>query len=47
MDEIVLGTGRTHLVFIVRSFFLLLGVEALTKHLLGLSPADELGRYYP
>jgi hypothetical protein len=47
MEEVVLGTGRTHLVFIVRSFFLLLGVEALTKYLLGLSPADALGRYYP
>lgn len=46
-DEVVLGTGRTQLVFIVRSFFLLLGVEALTKHLLGLSPGDALGRYYP
>lgn len=47
LDEVVLGTGRTHLVFIVRSFFLLLGVEAITKYLLGLSPTDELGRFYP
>jgi hypothetical protein len=46
-DEVVPGTGRTQLVFIIRSFFLLLGVEALTKYLLGLNPADGLGRYYP
>ncbi len=47
LDEVVLGTARTHLVFIVRSFFLLLGIEAMTKFLLGLSPTDELGRFYP
>lgn len=47
MDEVVLGTGRTQLVFIVRAFFLLLGIEAITKYLLGLSPTDTLGRYYP
>jgi hypothetical protein len=46
-DEIVLGTGRTQFVFIVRAFFLLLGVEALTKYLLGITPDDALGRYYP
>jgi hypothetical protein len=47
MDEVVLGTGRTQLVFIIRAFFLLLGIEAVSKHLLGLSPVDALGRYYP
>lgn len=46
-DEVFLGTGRTQFVFIIRAFFLLLGIEAITKHLLGLSPADGLGRYYP
>lgn len=46
-DEVVLGTGRTQLVFIVRSFFLLLGIEALTKYLLGLNPTNGLGRFYP
>jgi hypothetical protein len=46
-DEVVLGTGRTQFVFIVRAFFLLLGVEALTKYLLGITPDDALGRYYP
>ncbi len=47
MDETVLGTGRTQLVFIIRAFFLLLGIEAISKYLLGLSPNDTLGRYYP
>ncbi|MBI1299791.1 hypothetical protein GC175_33110 [bacterium] len=47
VDEVVPGTGRTQLVFIVRAFFLLLGIEALSKYLLGLNPPDDLGRYYP
>jgi hypothetical protein len=46
-DEVVLGTGRTQLVFILRAFFLLLGIEAAYKYLLGLTPTDALGRYYP
>lgn len=46
-DEVFLGTGRTQLVFIIRAFFLLLGIEAVTKYLLGLNPPDTLGRYYP
>lgn len=47
VDEVVPGTGRTQLVFIVRAFFLLLGIEALSKYLLGLNPPDDLGRFYP
>jgi hypothetical protein len=47
MEEVVLGTGRTQLVFIIRAFFLLLGVEAIYKYLLGISPTDALGTYYP
>lgn len=46
-DEVFLGTGRTQLVFIIRAFFLLLGIEGITKYLLGLTPADAIGRYYP
>jgi hypothetical protein len=46
-EEIFFGTGRTHLVFIVRSFFLLLGLEAVTRTLLGTVPDTPLGRYYP
>lgn len=47
MEEVVLGTARTQLVFIIRAFFLLLGVEAIYKYLLGLSPTDAIGHYYP
>lgn len=46
-DQVFLGTGRTHLVFIARSFFLLLGMEALTRTILGNVPDTTLGRYYP
>ena len=46
-EEVVFGTGRTHLVFIARAFFLLLGIEALTKVVLGTVPDGTLARYYP
>ncbi|WP_067837295.1 hypothetical protein [Amphibacillus sediminis] len=45
-EEVVLGTSRTQLVLIVRSFFLLIGVEAITRLLLGLN-SGELANYYP
>jgi hypothetical protein len=47
MEEVVFGTARTHLVFIIRAFFLLLGVEGLSKSLLGTTPAGSIGQYYP
>ncbi|HSW40597.1 MAG TPA: hypothetical protein VLL97_14010, partial [Acidobacteriota bacterium] len=46
MDEVVFGTARTHFVFIIRAFFLLIGIEAVSKYLLGMSPDDAIGRYY-
>ncbi|KGM13499.1 membrane protein [Cellulomonas bogoriensis 69B4 = DSM 16987] len=39
--EVVLGTGRTQFVFIVRSFFVLLGVDATVRVLLGLGNGQE------
>ncbi len=45
-EEVVLGTGRTQLIFIIRSFFLLIGIEALYRTLLG-DDSGELGRFYP
>ena len=45
-EETVLGTSRTQLVFIVRSFFLLLGIEALVRLVLG-TGTGELSKYYP
>lgn len=46
-EQTFLGTGRTQVIFITRSFFLLLGIEALTRMLLGTIPDNSLGRYYP
>jgi hypothetical protein len=46
-EEIFFGTGRTHVIFITRAFFLLLGIEGLTRVLLGTVPDTTLGRYYP
>ncbi|MEW6623377.1 MAG: hypothetical protein AB1420_09665 [Bacillota bacterium] len=45
-EETVLGTNRTQLVFIIRAFFLLIGIEALTRLILGIS-ISELSKYYP
>ncbi len=47
-EQIFFGTARTHVIFIVRAFFLLLGIEALTRTLLGTVPhTTSLGHYYP
>jgi hypothetical protein len=46
-DEVVFGTGRTQLVFIARAFFLLIGIEALVRVLLGTVHDTALGRLYP
>lgn len=47
-EQIFFGTARTHLVFIIRAFFMLLGIEALTRTLLNTVPqTTSLGHYYP
>lgn len=46
-EEIFFGTARTHVIFITRAFFLLLGIEGVTRVLLGTVPDTTLGRYYP
>jgi hypothetical protein len=47
-EQIFFGTARTHLIFIIRAFFMLLGIEALTRTLLGTVPqTTSLGHYYP
>jgi hypothetical protein len=46
-EQIFFGTGRTQLVFVARAFFTLLGIEALTRMLLGTVPETSLARYYP
>lgn len=45
-EETILGTNRTQLMYIVRSFFLLLGMEALFRLLTG-STSGDIDRYYP
>jgi len=45
-EESFLGTGRTQLIFIIRAFFLLIGIEALYRLTVGLSFSD-LSRSYP
>lgn len=45
-EETVLGTTRTQLVLTVRSFFLLIGIEATSRLILGLNQSD-LSNYYP
>jgi hypothetical protein len=47
-EQVFFGTGRTQVVFIVRAFFMLLGIEALTRVLTGTVPTHTtLGQYYP
>ncbi len=46
-EQVFFGTGRTHFIFITRAFFMLLGIEALTRILAGTVPDNTLGRYYP
>ncbi len=47
MEQIFFGTGRTHVIFIVRAFFMLLGLGATIRILTSTVPDDALGRYYP
>ena len=44
-QEVVLGTKGTQLIFIVRSYFILVGIEALKRIILGSS--SDLSTYYP
>jgi hypothetical protein len=46
-EQVFFGTGRTQVIFIARAFFMLLGLEAFTRMLLGTIPGNSLGRYYP
>jgi hypothetical protein len=46
-EEVTLGTGRTQFILIIRTFFLLLGMEGLIRLINGVNPGDSLSRYYP
>ena len=45
-EEVILGTKGTQFVFIVRAFFILLGIEGLKRIILGNTTGD-LGTFYP
>ena len=44
--EIVLGTNTTQMFFLVRTFFLLLGIEGINRMILGTGATDVLAKYY-
>jgi hypothetical protein len=46
-EEIILGTRRTQFVFILRSFFILIGIEGIKRIILGVSAGDQLAKFYP
>ena len=46
-EEVMLGTKRTQFVFIVRAFFILVGIEGLKRLLLGVAADDQLAKFYP
>jgi hypothetical protein len=46
-DEIFLGTKQTQFVYLIRSFFILIGIEGAKRLLLGASDGDSLSGFYP
>lgn len=46
-EELVLGTNSTQFFFLLRSFFILLGIEGLSRIILGTGANDGLMKYYP
>lgn len=46
-DEVILGTKRSQFVFLVRAFFILIGIEGIKKMVLGYGAGDVLGKFYP
>ncbi|WP_026688917.1 hypothetical protein [Alteribacter aurantiacus] len=46
-EEVILGTSRTQLFFILRAFFLLFGIQGLMHIILGTGSEDMLASYYP
>lgn len=46
-DEVLLGTKSTQFIFILRAFFILLGIEGLKRLIMGVDPGDALTQFYP
>lgn len=46
-DEVLLGTKGTQLMFIVRAFFILIGLEAVKRAILGIDTGAMVDAFYP
>lgn len=46
-DELVLGTKSTQFVFLIRSFFVLIGIESFRRTIIGFDNGEALDRFYP
>jgi hypothetical protein len=46
-EEVLLGTKRTQLYFLIRSFFILIGVEGIVRLLIGVRQDDPVAHFYP
>jgi len=46
-EETILGTKRTQFYFLIRAFFILIGVEGVLKLILGTTSADPVSHFYP
>lgn len=44
--EVVLGTNSTQMFFLIRTYFLLLGIEGISRVILGTGAAESLAKYY-
>jgi hypothetical protein len=46
-EELFLGTKATQFMFLIRAFFILIGIESLKRMLVGYSTGDEMDHFYP
>lgn len=46
-EEVIFGTKRTQFMFLVRAFFILIGIEGIKRMIVGYSSDDVLGKFYP
>ncbi len=46
-EELFLGTRATQFMFLIRAFFILIGIESLKRMLTGHNAGDALDRFYP
>ena len=46
-EELFLGTKFTQFMFIIRAFFILIGIESLRRVILGIQSSEAIDRFYP